>query len=148
MVNSTYTHERLSWDQYGMLLAHAAALRSEDPYIQVGAAALRSDHSVAGTGYNGVPSGINISWEDRDQRRKYVCHAEINCLRYAKPSEVETIYTTLSPCADCIKTIGAFGIKRVLFSEIYDKDNSCFDIGKVFGISIEHFQFNPQILIK
>jgi len=146
MAKSTNTQNRLSWDEYGMLLAYAAALRSEDPYKKVGAAALRNDYSVAGTGYNGVPKGVDISWEDREERRKYVCHAELNCLRYTKPSEVHTIYTTLSPCSDCIKTIGAFGIKRIFFSEIYDRDKSCFEIADVFGIAIQHFPFNPQII--
>ena len=36
-----------------MTLAHAAALRSEDPYRKVGAAALDADNRVIGTAYNG-----------------------------------------------------------------------------------------------
>ena len=40
-----------------MTLAHAAALRSEDPYRKVGAAALDADNRVIGTAYNGLYPG-------------------------------------------------------------------------------------------
>jgi dCMP deaminase len=147
-MDSTNTkYIRPSWDQYGLALAYAASIRSQDPYCRVGAAAVREDHSVAGTGYNGPPPGIEISWDNRDERRKYVCHAEINCLRYSKPSEVHTLYVTLSPCSDCIKTIGAFGISRVVYSDVYDRDNNLsFDIAKVYGITLDRLLFNPEIL--
>ena len=41
-----------------MTLAHAAALRSEDPYRKVGAAALDADNRVIGTAYNGLYPGF------------------------------------------------------------------------------------------
>ena len=44
--------KRPSWDEYGMLLAYAAAERSPDPHVAVGAAAFRSDRSTLSTGYN------------------------------------------------------------------------------------------------
>ena len=72
---------RLTIPQYVMALAHVAALRSEDPYRKVGAAALDADNRVIGTAYNGLfpkftaPSGF---WDSRDERQKYMLHAEIN----------------------------------------------------------------------
>ena len=139
---------RPTWDQYAMGLAYTASLRSQDPYKQVGAAALRSDHSVVGTGYNGPPPGIEIDWSNRDLRRKFVCHAEINCLRYARPNEVSVIYSTLSPCSDCMKTIGAFGIKRVVYAELYDKDNNSFELARAFGIELDFILFRPEMLLR
>ena len=138
------TFTRPTWDLYGMSMAHAASLRSQDPFIKVGAAAFREDHSIAATGYNGAPPGVEISWEDREDRRKYVCHAELNCLRYIKPGEAKILYVTLSPCSECIKTIGAFGINRVVYGKTYDRDTLAFDIAKVYGISMEHLNFNAQ----
>ena len=145
---NTLNHTRPTWDEYGMMLAYAASLRSQDPYKQVGAAALRSDNSVVGTGYNGAPPGIEIDWSDRDLRRKFVCHAEINCLRYTRPSEVSVIYSTLSPCSDCMKTIGAFGIKRVVYAELYDKDNNSFELARAFGIELDFILFRPEMLLR
>ena len=64
-----------------MTLAHAAALRSEDPYRKVGAAALDADNRVIGTAYNGLYPGFKAQdtfWASRDERQKYMLHAEIN----------------------------------------------------------------------
>jgi dCMP deaminase len=134
--------ERPDWDLYGMSIAYAASLRSQDPYVKVGAAAFREDHSIAATGYNGPPPGVDISWSDRDTRRKYVCHAELNCLRYVRPGEAKILYVTLSPCSECIKTIGAFGIAQVIFGELYARDTCAFDIASVYGISIKQLKFD------
>jgi len=141
-MNSNQTGSRPSWDLYGMSMAYAASLRSQDPFVKVGAAAFREDHSIAATGYNGAPPGIEISWSNREERRKYVCHAELNCLRHVRPGEAKTIYVTLSPCAECIKTIGAFGITRVVFNEVYSRDTAAFDIASVYGISMKQLKFD------
>ena len=50
---------RLSIPEYVMSLAHVAALRSEDPYRKVGAAALDKDNRVIGTAYNGLFPGFD-----------------------------------------------------------------------------------------
>ena len=127
---------RISWEEYALKLALAASLRSEDPYLQVGACALRHDHSVAALGYNGPPSGADIDWSNRDERRKRVIHAEINCLRYCRPGEVKFIATTISPCSECIKQIAAFGINKVVFGNIYERDSFAFELAKEFKIEL------------
>lgn len=78
---------RLTWAEYALAMADVARLRSEDPYVKVGACVLRHDHSVAGVGYNGAPPGVEIDWSDRDERRKRVIHAETNALRYVSPGK-------------------------------------------------------------
>ena len=50
--------KRLDWEEYALELARVASLRSEDPFMKVGACVLRNDNSVAGVGYNGAPPGI------------------------------------------------------------------------------------------
>jgi dCMP deaminase len=82
-------NERLTWPEYAMELAKAAALRSEDPYRKVGACILRYDNTVAAIGYNGAPPGVEINWSDRDERRRRVSHAESAALRYIKPHEAK-----------------------------------------------------------
>jgi len=109
--------KRPQWNQYAMLLAWAAATRSQDPFVQVGACILRHDHSVLSLGYNGAPPGVEIDWTDRDKRRPLVIHAEMNALRYIKPGEGEIMAVTLLPCHDCLKSIASYGITDVYFQD-------------------------------
>jgi deoxycytidylate deaminase len=127
---------RISWEQYAMKLAQIAALRSEDPYVQVGAVALRKDHSVASIGYNGAPSGVAIDWSSRDKRRPFVVHAEINALRYVKPYECELLVVTMSPCANCLTVIATYGIKKICYQEEYVDIFSTFEMAQIFGITM------------
>lgn len=80
-MNNNSSSTRLPIPQYVMTLAHAAALRSEDPYRKVGAAALDADNRVIGTAYNGLYPGFKAQdtfWASREERQKYMLHAEIN----------------------------------------------------------------------
>ena len=56
-----------------------------------------------------------------------VIHAECNAItklaRSTQSSEGSTLYVTLSPCAECAKMIIQAGIKRVVYSEKYRKDD-------------------------
>lgn len=131
--------KRLSWEKYALELARIASLRSEDPYVKVGACVLRYDNSVAGVGYNGAPPSLDIDWSDRDERRKRVIHAEINALRYSRPGECRLLACTLLPCNDCLKTIASYGIKKLVFGEEYDKDPSSLDLANEFGIELVTF---------
>ena len=130
---------RLSWATYALELAKVAAKRSEDPYLQVGACALRHDHSVASLGYNGAPPNLEIDWSDRNERRRRVVHAEVNALRYLKPQECSLLACTHLPCNDCLRAIASYEIKKIVFSEIYDKDNSSLSLAKEFGIELIKF---------
>lgn len=108
---------RATWDEYAIGLAVAAAVRSEDPYVRVGAVVLRTDHSVAALGYNGAPPGVEINWSDRDARRQRVIHAETNALRYLRPGEGYLIAVTLMPCVECLKLARAHGIHEVRYKD-------------------------------
>ena len=127
---------RPSWEEYALLLANTASLRSEDPYIKCGACVLRHDNSVAGLGYNGSPPGYNIDWTDRDARRPFVSHAERSALRYCKPGEAKLIAVTLSPCQHCIIDIAMFGIKKVIFQDDYTDYFQVLEIAKKYDIEL------------
>ena len=127
---------RPSWEEYALLLANTASLRSEDPYIKCGACVLRHDNSVAGLGYNGSPPGYNIDWTDRDARRPFVSHAERSALRYCKPGEAKLIAVTLSPCQHCIIDIAMFGIKKVIFQDDYTDYFQVLEIAKRYDIEL------------
>lgn len=106
---------RLTIQQYAVLLARAAAARSEDPFLQVGCALIRHDKTVAATGYNGPPPGVNIDWSDRDARRGKIIHAEANALRYVKPQEVLFAGVTYMPCLECVRALASYGVKFVVY---------------------------------
>ncbi len=127
---------RISWEEYALKLAETASIRSEDPYLKVGACVLRHDNSVAGLGYNGSPPGYEIDWSDRDSRRPFVSHAERSALRYCKPGEAKLIAITLSPCQHCIMDIAMFGIKKVVFRNFYERDEKSFEIAHKFDIKM------------
>tara|TARA_B100001094_G_scaffold332630_1_gene405565 strand:+ start:1081 stop:1494 length:414 start_codon:yes stop_codon:yes gene_type:complete len=129
-------NNRISWEHYALGLAKAASLRSEDPYVKVGAVVFRHDWSVAGVGYNGAPAGIEIDWSDRDERRKRVIHAEINALRYVRPNEGHTLVCTLLPCSACVQAIAAHGIKKILYDKVYEIDSLALTLCEEFNIDL------------
>lgn len=111
---------RKSWALWALDLASVVATRSEDPYLQVGAVVLRPDNSVASVGYNGAPPGVELDWSDRDERRPYVIHAEVNALRYVRKDEVAggLLATTHIPCLQCLPVIASYGLDVVQYREL------------------------------
>jgi len=126
----------MNWDEYAISIADAVAKKSKDPWRKVGAALLRHDNTLAACGYNGFPADMDEDWSDRAYRRSFVVHAEQNALRYVKPGECKVIATTTLPCNDCLKAIASYGIKRVVYNETYDRDESTLSLAKDFGIEL------------
>jgi dCMP deaminase len=136
------SEERIDWYEYAMLLAFAAAKRSEDPYRKVGACALNKDKMVVGLGYNGLASGKEVLphfWEDRDERRKYMIHAETNCLSLCKKGEIDLLAVTLLPCSYCATMIASYGVKEVLYHEEYENDLAAKEIFNFYNIEMLKF---------
>ena len=130
----------MTWEEYALALARVASLKSKDPYIKVGCCLLRHDNTIASLGYNGFPSGVEEDWSNRDERRKYVNHAEANALRFVKPGECYLAATTLLPCNDCLKALASYGIKKIIYSQVYDKDYSSLDLSSRFNIEIKQIE--------
>jgi len=138
---------RPTWEEHAMELAERASFRSEDPFQKVGACVLSLTYDVLTVAYNGLASGINVSedfWKDRDKRRPYMIHAEANALaRIKKSDNAYMIACTLLPCSSCATNIAAYGIKKVLYKDIYHRDTSSLDIFKFYGIDcIQHIKTN------
>ncbi len=113
---------RLSIPEYVMALAHVAALRSEDPYRKVGAAALDKDNRVIGTSYNGLFPGFDAPdgfWASRDERQKYMLHAEINLCSLFKRGEARIVACTTMPCTACMQALCAHGVRTIYYGEDY-----------------------------
>lgn len=132
-------HRRLSWQEYALDLAFSASRRSEDPYQKVGSCALSCDNMVLGLGYNGLAPSKEIDekfWDNRDDRRKYMVHAEANCLSLCKRGEPKLLAVTLLPCSACATMIATYGIKKVVYADIYERDSDAFDIFKFYNIEL------------
>lgn len=134
-------HLRPTIDEYAMLLASAAALRSEDPSRKVGAVALDHENRVIATAYNGLPSGWDVTddwWQNDEQRRKFVVHAESNLCSLTHRGAVKTVAITTVPCGPCALNLIAHGVKRVVYGLAYPRDVTGIEILDEYGIEIIH----------
>ena len=139
------TMSRLSIPQYVMALAHVAALRSEDPYRRVGAAALDKDNRVIGTAYNGLFPGFSAPegfWASRDDRQKYMLHAEINLCSLFKRGEAKVVACTTMPCTSCMQALCAHGVKTIYYGEAYP-DSQAPAIAAMYGVELIHVPEYP-----
>lgn len=134
---------RISFHEMAIKVADVVKDRSEDPYKKVGACVLNKEGRILSVGYNGLLSKQTVAdnfWKDRDERRKYMIHAEINALasitRYDKPY---MLACTLLPCASCAVNIASYGIKYVYYLEEYEKDQLAHEIFDFYKIKINKF---------
>ncbi len=143
--DSYKTFVRPSWDEYFMLQAELAKLRSNCVARQVGAAIVLNNRQIA-TGYNGTPPGIKNCYEggctrcqDRvrnkiksgDALNRCLCnHAEANAIMHCailgigNGTKGATLYTTLVPCMECTKMAVTVGIKRFVYLETYPETDT------------------------
>jgi dCMP deaminase len=133
------THLRPTVDEYAMVLACAAALRSEDPSRKVGAVALDDENRVIATAYNGLPTGWDVAddwWQNDDQRRKFVVHAESNLCSLTHRGAVKTVACTTIPCGPCALNLIAHGVQRVVYGMLYPRDTAGIDILREYGVEL------------
>ncbi|MEM6911374.1 MAG: deoxycytidylate deaminase [Verrucomicrobiota bacterium] len=138
---------RLSIPAYAMALAQVACLRSEDPFRKVGAAALDHANRVIGTAYNGLAPGFEVSegfWDDRDQRRKYMLHAEVNLCSLFKRGDARLIAVTTKPCTSCMQMICAYGVKEVYYRDEYGVSEAD-DLAALYGVTLQQISDYPHV---
>lgn len=132
--------KRPNWDEYFMLQAELAKLRSNCMTRQVGAVIVR-EHRQLATGYNGTPPGIKNCFEGgchRCQLRmqgkirsgeyldRCLCnHAEANAIMHCAILGIKAgldntvLYTTFAPCMECTKMAITVGIKKFVCLDAY-----------------------------
>lgn len=135
----TSERHRPSWDEYFLILAKLAAIRSTCIARQVGAVIVKNKRVLA-TGYNGPPSG---SAHCTDQGYCYpgllncdlsktlpsrAIHAEANAIAQAAKHGISTegasIYVTLEPCLSCLKLIISAGIAEVYYETCFNRQEN------------------------
>lgn len=106
---------------------------------KVGCVIVKGD-SIISMGYNGTPHGLCNDCEDEnDVSVPEVIHAEINALaKVAKSSfssDGATMYVSLSPCHECVKSIIQSGIARLFYKYEYRDVSSLLLLNKC-GIEV------------
>ena len=132
--------KRPSWDEYALELAKTASIRSEDRFKQVGACALDWNNRVLGVAYNGLAPGKNVEsifWQDRNERRPYMIHAEQNLLSLFNRGQARLVAVTLLPCSYCARLICCWNIPEVVYHEDYHIDTQALEIFKFYNVSVK-----------
>lgn len=130
----------MNWNEYFINIAKIIALKSKDKKRQVGAILVsEKNNRILSTGYNGLPANTNdnIDWNNRELVHSMIIHAEMNCILYANNKyENSILYSTLSPCKDCIKIIAAAKIKKIIYLEEYKDLLISKELCKKFNIEL------------
>ena len=150
--------ERDSWDDYFMNIAKVVATRATCDRLHVGAVIVVNKTIVA-TGYNGSPRGTphcdDVGHLLKDMGGRMSCvrtaHGETNALAQAARAgtkvEAGTIYTTASPCYDCMKLIINAGIARVVcgapYGSRYGLSGDSSDLAKSAGLEVVFLSETP-----
>ncbi len=147
---------RPSKDEYYMILAKVAAIRSTCLSRKVGCVIVKDDSPVS-FGFNG-PARKMEHCEDAGgckrrampdyQSGKYleICpasHGEQNAVAFAARHGVSldgaTAYVNTFPCKDCMNSLINAGIQRIVYDAEYDASLSS-EIAKKVGIKIEKYE--------
>lgn len=109
----------VDWDLKFLRLADHISTWSHDPSTKTGSVIVNSEKHILSVGYNGFPRGMD-GWDNlydiREEKLKYICHADRNALDNAYSSVKGcTQYITHPPCNECQKSIIQKGITRVVF---------------------------------
>jgi dCMP deaminase len=110
------------WDLRFLELAELVSMWSKDPSTCCGAAIVRSDKTIASTGFNGCGRTMEDRpewYNDREEKYARIIHAEVNCLIHARESVIGcTLYTYPFICCDrcCVQMLQA-GIIRFVSLE-------------------------------
>lgn len=143
------------WDERFIGLAQHVSTWSKDPRTKVGAVLVNETKQVLSVGYNGFPRGVfdlEARYEDRPTKLMFVAHAERNALDNCfADTRGSTLYVTLPPCNECVKSIIQKGVRRIvsLTSDARPQDNS--DVAMIMlaeaGIQLDFIRYDsiPQI---
>lgn len=129
-----------------MIVAHQIARYSPDPFKKVGCVGLDEYGDIVGTGWNHAGKKASQSfWKDREERRPYVIHAEIDLI-VSTPYQIDTVIITLFPCVHCMNALAAKGVSEIYYDEIYDKDRKALEVANFHHISLYQIELHTPII--
>lgn len=113
------------WDARFLLMAEMVASWSKDPSTQCGSVLVRPDRTVAATGFNGQPRGVDDSpavLGNRHRKLLRTIHAEANTLRSCREDKRGYRLYVWQPCrigpscGPCAAEATQAGISAVIFA--------------------------------
>lgn len=119
------------WTVRYLDLAKNIASWSMDPSTKVGAVVVGKNGQILSQGYNGFPRGVKDTEQrlnNREEKYKYVVHAEMNCIYNASYNGSSLKDTTLyvyglPVCSECAKGVVQVGITKVVMQHPKDIPN-------------------------
>lgn len=113
-----------------MHLAHEVSTRATCDRKHVGCVIVDDEKSIIATGYNGSPPGLDHCDEVGHDMVEGHCvrtsHAETNAIAQAARRGISirgaTAYINTFPCWNCFKMLAMSGIKRIVFDDMYRRD--------------------------
>lgn len=145
------------WHNRYLDMALTVSKWSKDPNTKVGAVVVGEHGQILSQGYNGFPRKIKDTdprLSNREEKYKYVVHAEMNCIYNACLNGVslknaELYVYGLPVCSECAKGIVQTGIKKVIMcysDDIRDNWKKSFEITeKMFSeAEVMHMTFNNK----
>ena len=128
------THQRPSWDEYFLEVAHLVSKRATCLRRRVGAVLVK-EKKILATGYNGAPSGLKHCLDVGCLRKRFkvpsgerheLCrglHAEQNVILqaalYGTSTKGSMLYITNQPCITCAKMLINAGIEEIIITGDY-----------------------------
>jgi dCMP deaminase len=109
---------------------------SSDPYMKVACIALDWRGEFMASGFNRTKTVDEAFWYDRDARRKFMIHAEVDLAINLRGRLARAVVITLFPCVHCMTILGRLDIRELYFEKKYDKDKDAFEVAKFYGIEV------------
>jgi len=141
---------RPSWDETFLRVCEIMKERGTCQRLQVGAAVVKGCRIIS-TGYNGAPRSLEHCHHDlyngHAQDDPHLVgghcanaeHAESNALMVAgERADGATLYSTVSPCLNCMRLAVTAGIKRIVFAEWFRKTEPSKALAAAAGIQLSH----------
>ncbi len=126
--------QRINWDDYFMVQALWAKVRSPDPSTQCGCVIVDKRGRSVGQGYNGYPRNVDDDKMPQTRPEKYppILHSEENAILNATGDlDGATVYVTGPPCTHCWAHIIQKGIKRVVYGPITTSSKGLYSDARV-----------------
>ncbi|XP_020296206.1 uncharacterized protein LOC109861093 isoform X2 [Pseudomyrmex gracilis] len=153
--------KQINSEEYFMGIAYLSSRRSKEAMFDIGACIVNKDGVVVGTGYNGMPRGMDEIPKLKTGQSSQctsklsgffkVCHAVINAVLNRNTNNIKdsTLYVTTYPCIECAKIILQFGITRLVHMPI--KQNIDTQVAKELletaAISIRKYNLSKEMEI-
>ncbi len=142
----------MKWDDYFMLLAQAAALKSKDTRQVVGCVVVGPYNNILTTGFNGFPRGVQETDErmqDKSTKLLFIAHAERNAMDQAARHGISlhgaSMFVTKHPCNECAKSIIQAGIRRVVCPPL-SPDSSWSESAKLAKTMLDEAEIVLQVM--